>query len=226
MLSTILKRLRFNMQADFWHQRWESNQIGFHLESPHPLLVQTLAKFALGKQARIFVPLCGKTVDIAWLLAQGYQVVAAELSALAVQQLFAAMQVTPSVTTVGTLQCYQADQLTVYVGDIFQLDKQTLGVVNLIYDRAALIALPDKMREAYVQHLMQISDTAAQLLITIEYDQKLLQGPPFAIHQSMVQDYYQPYYQVGSLLAHEIEGGLKGQCKASEHVWQLAKKHA
>ncbi len=212
------------MHAAFWHQRWQDNQIGFHLTAPHPLLSRYIAAHSLPTGSTVFVPLCGKTLDIAYLLNNGYQVRAIELSEIAVQQLFESMGIMPSITQEGDLQCYAADRLTVYVGDVFKLTKSILGNVDWVYDRAALVALPLEMRLRYVSHLQQMTSHAPQLLMAIEYDQQVMEGPPFAIDSEMVKDYYQPNYDCQLLAEQAIEGGLKGKVEAVEKFWLLNKR--
>ena len=68
------------MDTDFWLQRWQENNIAFHRSEANPLLVTHFKALGLAKGSRVFVPLCGKTKDIAWLLSQGYSVEGAELS--------------------------------------------------------------------------------------------------------------------------------------------------
>lgn len=212
------------MQAAFWHQRWQDNQIGFHLPSPHPLLSDQLKTQSLADASTVFVPLCGKTVDIAFLLESGYQVRAIELSKLAVEQLFESMGLQPTIIQQDDLQCYSVEGLSVYVGDVFNLSQSRLGVVDWVYDRAALVALPHAMRLQYVSHLQQITNQAPQLLITIEYDQAVMEGPPFAINGDMVEDYYQQAYECQLINQQAVDGGLKGKVEAVEKLWFLKKK--
>ena len=63
------------MEPDFWHQKWQSNEIGFHKAEANPLLVEHFSALGLDAGARVFVPLCGKTLDIRWLLAQGLSLI-------------------------------------------------------------------------------------------------------------------------------------------------------
>jgi len=209
------------MQADFWHQRWQDNQIGFHLPAPHPLLVDYLTATPLPENSRVFVPLCGKTLDIAYLLKCGYQVSAIELSDIAVKALFAALGVEATVTEQEGLVQYSAENLVVYVGDVFKLSKERLGHVDWVYDRAALVALPEKMRQQYVAHLQQITNTAAQIVITIAYDQQQLNGPPFSIDANLLKQYYQSNYACEMLAQQNVDGGLKGKVEAVEMLWRL-----
>lgn len=209
------------MHHDFWHQKWQSNQIGFHLPEANPLLVTHLPMLKLKQHARILLPLCGKTLDIAWLLAQGYQVVGAELSEIAIEALFAQLQVTPHITQIGDIKHYSAPNIDVYVGDIFKLIPAMLGKVDAVYDRAALVALPADMRTQYATHLMVLTNGAPQLLICFEYDQTLHAGPPFSIHADEIKRHYQAAYAVNLLASEAMKEGLKGLYPATEQVWWL-----
>ncbi len=209
------------MQQDFWHQRWQNNQIGFHLPEANPLLVQYFSALNLNTGSRVFLPLCGKTLDIAWLLAEGYQVVGAELSQLAITALFDDLKLTPTITQHADITQFSADNIDIFVGDIFHLTQEVLGHVDATYDRAALVALPDEMRQAYAAHLLQMTCCAPQLLICFEYDQSLVAGPPFSISEEAVRQYYEAFYDLNLLASVTMQDGLKGQYPATEHVWLL-----
>lgn len=209
------------MEADFWHQKWQANQIGFHKAEANPLLIKHLPALGLAKGARIFVPLCGKTLDIPWLLAEGYRVAGAELSAIAVEQLFDGMGVAPEVTEVSGMRRYSAEGVDIFAGDIFDLTGEDLGAVDAVYDRAALVALPDDMRARYAAHLADITGRAPQLLITFGYDQAQMQGPPFSVPPDEVTRVHGPRYRMKPLHQGPVTGGLKGHVEADEVVWLL-----
>lgn len=208
------------MDANFWHDKWEKNQIGFHEANPNPLLTQQIAALNLKDGARLFLPLCGKTLDIAWLLSQGYRVIGAELSEQAIVQLFEELQVSPEIEKTDSFIRYSAENIDILVGDIFDLSRDDIGPVDAIYDRAALVALPHDMRLRYTAHLRALTETAPQLLITFTYDQTQAKGPPFSISEEEVIDHYDENYQVTALKQITVEGGLKGQ-PATETVWSL-----
>lgn len=212
------------MQAEFWHERWQQNQLGFHIDQPNPLLIDYFDALSVDDGGRIFVPLCGKTLDIQWLLSQGYQVVGVELSPIAIDQLFSALDLVPTITPCGDLTKYSANDITIFVGDIVNVTADMLGQVDAIYDRAALVALPESMREHYAKHLMTITQTAKQLLVCITYDQSIMNGPPFSINHDKVNAYYSSAYHLKQLQVSPIEGGLKGKCAADEIVWLLEKE--
>lgn len=209
------------MQPDFWHDRWARQQIGFHEPAANPLLVKHFGTLALQPGARVFLPLCGKSLDIDWLLVQGYRVAASELSAIAVKALFARLGLAPTVETAGPLQCWRAGQLEVWVGDHFQVDPRQLGHVDAVYDRAALIAMPATMRPDYAAQLVRLAGDAPQLLVTLEYDQSCIDGPPFSVPEGELRRLY-PGRELRRLASAAVEGGLKGRCPASEQVWHVA----
>jgi thiopurine S-methyltransferase len=209
------------MQADFWHEKWAKQQIGFHQSEVNALLESHFSALELNDSARIFVPLCGKSRDIAWLLSQGYRVVAAELSELAIQQLFAELEVEPEVTSIGELTRYSAPDIDVFVGDVFALTADVLGSVDAVFDRAALVALPETMRPAYADLLAQITGAAPQFVVTFSYDQTQMAGPPFSVTADMIAALYGQKYTLTALQTDVVQGGFKGRIPATETAWLM-----
>jgi thiopurine S-methyltransferase len=209
------------MDPNFWHKRWENNEIGFHQGEANVLMVDNFHALSLAKNSRVFVPLCGKTRDIAWLLSKGYRVVGVELSELAVKQLFKDLGVEPDVTIAGELKHFNAVNIDIFVGDIFNLSTEIVGIVDAIYDRAALMALPADLRTRYAVHVNEITHTAPQLLICLDYDQTLMQGPPFSIDKDELIRVYGDHYTLTNRTSVAVDGGLKGKWPAQEIVWLL-----
>ncbi|MBT3143249.1 thiopurine S-methyltransferase [Phaeobacter gallaeciensis] len=209
------------MTPDFWHDRWQTNRIGFHEAEANRLLVAHFSQLEVSAGDRVFLPLCGKTRDVAWLLAQGLQVVGAELSRLAIEQLFEELELVPDITELGPLTRFEAQDITMFVGDIFDLDAQTLGRVDAIYDRAALVALPQDMRARYSQHLITITGGARQLLISFDYDQSRMDGPPFSVQTSEITHLYAGQYSVVPIARTPATDRMQERCDAIETVWVL-----
>jgi thiopurine S-methyltransferase len=214
------------MDAEFWHQKWQRNEIGFHRDKVNPFLVNYLDKLLLTKGDRLFLPLCGKTLDIAWLLSEGYEVVGVELHEPAVITLFDDLGVKPVITRRHNLTIYHHERTCIFVGDIFDLTPDDLGHIDAIYDRAALVALPDLMRSRYAQHLIMLLGGTPQLLISYDYDQSVVKGPPFAVCNDELKILYNLHYDMTLLHHCDVEGGMKGRCPASENVWLLLPNHA
>lgn len=177
------------MEPAFWHSRWSEGRIGFHEGVPNEHLVRHLGRLA-GKP-RVFVPLCGKAEDLAFLASPeggAHEVVGVELVEQAVKDFFAEHGQEPEVTAAGPLRRYQAGAVTVFAGDFFALTKELLGEVDALYDRAALIALPTPLRQRYVAHLRALLPTHAEgLIITVEYPQDRMGGPPFSVTEAEVR---------------------------------------
>ena len=208
------------MEHSFWHDRWESGRIGFHQGEPNKLLVAHFHALGLADRSRIFLPLCGKTRDIAWLLSQGYRVAGAELSEMAIVQLFDELEVEPAISDLGELKHYSGPDIDIFVGDVFALTSAMLGPVDAVFDRAAFVALPRDMRTAYAPHIAHISGKAPQLLITFEYDTSMLDGPPFSIDSDEVEQSYGDSYDISTLARDDVARGFKG-LEALERVWFL-----
>lgn len=209
------------MEASFWHQKWEKSEIGFHRNETNAFLVAHFEKLNLVKGDRVFLPLCGKTRDFAWLLANGYRVVGAELSQIAIQSLFEDLGIEPTISRLDKFSHYSAENIDIFVGDIFNLSAELLGLVDAIYDRAALVALPTNMRNEYTSHLLKITKAPPQLLITYEYDQQLVNGPPFSINQDEVMHHYAAIYQLQPVEHKDVAGGLRQKAASVETVWLL-----
>lgn len=193
------------MKAEFWLSKWQNNEIGFHLPRPHPWLVnawpQIQQQFA---SKTVFVPLCGKTFDIDFLLQQGQNVIGCELSEQAAIEVFYRLGIEPNIMPWQGGFCYQSPRLSIYVGDFFLLSSSELPPIDLTYDRAAIIALPEDMRVKYAQHLVEITNCAPQCLITLEYDQAIMAGPPFSVDEKEVQAHYAKQYEISCVHSADI----------------------
>lgn len=169
------------LENDFWHKCWQQNTIGFHQPQVHPFLTNHFKSRSLPSDNHIFVPLCGKTLDMAYL-ARFMRVTGNELSAVACQDFFIENNIKYVQKNIDVFQQYACPQLTLFQGDYFQLSANLVGQVDWIYDRAALTALPPTMQQQYVNHLKSFFSPNTRLfLITLEFPIAQLSGPPFAI---------------------------------------------
>ncbi|NYT65098.1 thiopurine S-methyltransferase [Alcaligenaceae bacterium] len=176
------------MEGEFWLERWREGQTFFHQKRITPLLQKFWPALNLPAGSLVFVPLCGKSLDMLWLAQQGHRVLGVELSPLAVRQFFDENQLQPTIHDSASGQHYVSGNIEIICGDIFNLDAATLSSCVGVYDRAALVALPTDLRTRYVQHVYgQLSDNYLGLLLTLEYDQNLMDGPPFSVHETEVQ---------------------------------------
>ena len=188
------------MKKDFWLERWEKEEIGFHQDDYNPYLREYWQQLQLARGSRIFVPLCGKSRDMIWLNSQGFSVLGVELSEIAAKAFFDENGLTPQYSAHGKFDWHEADGIGILCGDFFDLDRAMLENVGAVYDRASLIALTPEMRERYISRMAAILPPGTRiLLITLDYDEEEMQGPPFAVSKREVQELYGKYAKVALL---------------------------
>jgi len=216
------------MQPNFWHTRWERGEIGFHRSEVNPYLQQFWAKLGVPSGACVFVPLCGKSCDMLWLRSQGYVVVGAELSPLATKAFFDEAGLQPIQSRQGKLQCHEADGIAVLCGDFFDLVPADLEQTTAIYDRASLIALPPEMRARYARHLRLLLPVGTRmLLLTLDYPQQQMQGPPFAVSEQEVHLLYDGMAEVERLASCDVLGEnekfkQRGVTRLQKNIYRVA----
>ena len=182
------------MQIADWAERWNQGRIGFHEAQPNALLVAHADELVRdGAPRRILVPLCGKSEDLAFLAAQGHDVVGVEAVEDAVRAFFGEHALVPEVTRDERFVRYSASvpgssaTITLLAGDVFALTKADVGPVDGLYDRAALVALPPAAQPRYVRHLRDLIVPGARgLLVAFDYVGERLPGPPFGVDEAGV----------------------------------------
>lgn len=197
-----------------------------------PLLQKYWPTLALPAGSRVFVPLAGKSLDMLWLAERGHRVLGVELSPLAVEQFFAEQGLTPTRRESRYGIHYVADNIELICGDAFALDAEALADCAGVYDRAALIALPPPMRERYASELYpRLPASCTGLLLTIEYPQPEMAGPPFSVEEAEVRRLYEPGWQVDLLdrrdiLAMQPEFAKAGLTELATAVYRLERSGA
>ena len=214
------------MDKVFWTNCWENGETAFHLPRPHPLLERFVATYGLVPGSTVFVPLCGKSLDIGYLASLGYCVVGVELSPLAVEQLFDSLGAAPQITSCSHGRRWREGKITVFEGDFFDLTGEVLGAVNLVFDRAALVALPPAMRHHYSQRMIEMTRAAPQLVVGFEYPQSQMQGPPFSVTEPELTRLYGRDYDLAVLHRQELideaeRWRARGLSSLVEVAWRL-----
>ena len=188
-----------------WLDRWRENRIGFHETSVNQYLENYLPQLALPAGATVFMPLCGKALDINWLAQQGYEVIGIELSQLAVEAFFEENSLDYERVVSDRFAVYTSGKIRLLQGDFFDLRNDDLSSCDFIYDRAALIAMELADRPRYYTHMLYVIPRASSmLLITLEYDQSEMTGPPFSVPTDEVYRYYSAAFSVNLLESNEI----------------------
>lgn len=193
------------MDPSFWLKRWQANEIGFHQDKVQPALVKHWRTLNLPKGARVFVPLCGKSLDMTWLADQGMTVIGSELSELAADAYFSERGQTASVRSVDGFTVKTAGSVEIWCGDFFALKPEHINA-TAAYDRAALVAMPPGMQAQYAAKLAELMPAGSQtLLIGLDYKQDEMKGPPFAIPRAHVDALFDGHFAVSLI---EAKDGL------------------
>lgn len=193
------------MDKDYWLDRWKQMEIGFHQNETNPYLQEYWKKLALMPDSEVLIPLCGKSCDMLWLRAQGYQILGVELSNLAARSFFEENSLSLQCTERDSFIQLEHDHLQILCGDFFDLKKEHVTHVEAIYDRAALIALPTHMRKQYVDHLLNILPKKVPiLLIALDYPESEMSGPPFSVSMEEIKSLYHSYTHIVRLVHHDV----------------------
>lgn len=218
------------MDTDFWLERWRNQQIGFHQNQINTHLETYWPLMGVAQGEAVFVPLCGKSRDMAWLAGQGYRVIGVEISPIAAAAFFTENGLSPSVAREGAFEVYHANGIEIRCGDFFDLDPAHLSEVCAVYDRASLVALPQEMRQRYAAHLTALlPDHARVMLITFDYPQEQMSGPPFALSPDEVHALYDRAFEIALLasedvLAQDERFRSAGLTRMQEHVFRLSRR--
>lgn len=215
------------MQNDFWHERWQLGQIGFHLTKPHPLLERHWHNMLPAQSAgRVLVPLCGKSLDLVFLKERVKNVVGIECSPLAIQQFLEEQGLLARSWPLGQEIVHEASSYRLIEGDFFKVTAPLLGEIDAVYDRAALVAMSESSRSDYARQLRCLAGQAPILLITIDYDPLQMMGPPFPVPQRELEALFGENYRLTLLeetdALHESAAlARRGLTALTESAWRL-----
>jgi thiopurine S-methyltransferase len=217
------------MKADFWHERWEKGEIGFHQQDFNQHMQAFVDRLGIRSGAQILVPLCGKSLDMLWLAEQGYRIFGVEISERAVKDFFTGNRLDYELERKPGVIEYRGEQIRILCTDFFTLEKTDLPRIDAVYDRASLVALPAEMRSSYAEHLSRLIESGTRsLLITLDYVQDEMRGPPFSVTSGEVRRLFGAHYGIEHLhsedcLAREPRFRKKGLTRLEEHVFLLQK---
>lgn len=204
------------MEPEFWRRAWAEGRTGFHQEAVHPELLRHSDRFLCGGRHRVLVPLCGKSVDLAWIRDRGHAVVGVELVQKAVVGLFEREASTANIRPVGPFRQWSGAGLTVLEGDFFRLRPELVGTFDRVWDRAAMGSFPPDVRKRYVEVIRSVLAPNARILMeTFLYDQARRPGPPHAVDAAELEAAWGDVERLGG---HDVTAESKARGWEGEHV--------
>jgi thiopurine S-methyltransferase len=218
------------MQPEFWHERWRTGRIGFHQPGTDRSLQAHWPRLATGQGSRVFVPLCGKSLDLLWLRDRGHCVSGIELSATAAEAFFLENGVAARRRVKDTFDIYETERIRLIRGDFFALTPALLGRAEAVYDRAALISWMPGLRAPYALHLASLlAPGTLMLLISLEYPQSQMAAPPFSVTREEIMQLYSPWFSIEEIsrqdvLASEARFRSAGVTELFEVCYQLVRR--
>jgi len=212
---------------NIWESRWQENRIGFHLNEVNPNLMQFSKELLQYNPDRVFVPLCGKTLDLCWLSKKTKKVIGVELVKKAVNNFFIENKISYFLKREANLQKYSSKSIDIYLGDFFNLNPEVTSLFKAIYDRASLVAIKKNERRKYVDHLISFLGPVGRiLLITLEYNQNKMMGPPYSVTTEEIESLFSQFYSIKLLDTRDIIDDhfrSKGLTQLLEHVFLIEK---
>lgn len=193
------------MDNQHWHDRWAQQRIGFHQTEVSPYLEAHWAAVHSDPAGTVFVPLCGKSLDMLWLAERGYDVVGVEISEIAATAFFTENGLPFERHHEAPFDVYRGERITIYCGDFFELNSAHLAEVRAVFDRASLIALPPEARARYATHLQAlIEPTVPLMVILLEYPDQQMQGPPYSVRHDEAESLFGARYQIQVLQSTDV----------------------
>lgn len=172
------------MEISYWHSRWENDKTGWHMDYVYPPLKRIWPQLSIESEAHVLVPLCGKNLDIHWLIDQGCTVTGVDISQKALEHIMKNHSESFTEDSSHGFTIYRSKSLALWQGDFIKLPTDKVPPADLIYDTKAIIALPAEMRSDYAKKLLSLTHSKTQILIqTLQYEQSEMNGPPFSVDE-------------------------------------------
>ena len=217
------------MRSEFWLNVWENQQLPFHMAQVNPFLMKFWPQMGLEAGDPVFVPLCGKTLDMVWLAEQKHPVMGVELSPIAAEDFYTENNIEATLSAENKFTVWSGGDVEIKVGDFFDLTAKDLQDTKAVYDRASIVALPPVMRQDYAKHLSRILAVDTKILmLTFEYDQDIVEGPPHSVSHTEIRHLFESNFIINKLDSRDLINKAKGMQAAGlssfvQHTFLLEK---
>jgi thiopurine S-methyltransferase len=197
------------MQKSFWESRWRKNHIGFHAPEPEADLAGFWGELSPEAGETVAVPLCGKSTDLVWLAGRHKRVFGIEFVEQACRDFFReqgeGIEVREEKFARGLT--LSAEGITLCCADYMKLRPADVPDAALVYDRAALVALPPEIRGPYAEQTFRLFPRLrGMLVISFEYDETKMSGPPFSVRGDEIRNLYGSRFSIRRVSSTELIG--------------------
>jgi len=193
----------FRSDNELWYNIWKKDKVGFHKQTVNTYLLKYHKQLGDLTTKRVLVPLCGKDIDMMWFLNQGSHVIGVELSPIAVNAFFSENKLTYHKRKIfmPPFTIYQHHLLKLYCGDFFNLQRKNIRHIDVVYDKAALVALPKTKRIDYANKLATLMPIGCQmLLMAVEFKSHITDSPPYSITNKEIHFLFKKKFNIKLLL--------------------------
>ncbi|CAK8674631.1 unnamed protein product [Clavelina lepadiformis] len=191
----------------YWRNLWKNDQAWFHMSDAHPDMLKFQDQF-LRDNCRVYVPLCGKSVDLKYLADKGHEVVGCEFCETAILQFFEEQSIKYERYQHPTApyEIFKATDknITIYKGDFFALGSSIMGKVDAIWDRGSFVAIDPSRRREYADVIYDVINADGKyLLYSVEYEGNI-SSTPYNVQEQEIDDIFGQKFAAFTLDTHEV----------------------
>ncbi|XP_071529319.1 thiopurine S-methyltransferase-like [Panulirus ornatus] len=181
-------------RIETWTQKWATGRTLWHKNDVNYALLHHETLLLRSPGLRVFVPLCGKSVDLKWFYDKGHTVVGVEGVEQAAVEFFSEHSLNYKTEQLTWAKLYKTndDRLNIYCCDMFKVDIATLGKFDVVWDRGSLVAIYEEDRKSYVSILKSLlaSDFRYLLSVTQYTPNENFSGPPRNIPTELIEELF------------------------------------
>ena len=215
------------IMPEYWKKRWMDNNIGWHRDKVHNLLVKYVHELTGGRSdLRVFVPLCGKSRDMLWLAEQDHNVVGVEVAKQPIESFFEENDLTFSVekvklaAAVDPVDVYKCveKKIIIFCCDLFLLSEEDVdGRFDAIWDRGSLSAMQpavDKRGKRYAKkiHSLLAADGKYMLETHLYYGVDRGKSTPASISDELLNEIYEEDFILKELEVERLRVDQEWKC--------------
>lgn len=210
------------MTENIWEKAWEENNTRWQQGQYNKHLVTYFHQLPIAKSLEVFVPLCGKSKDLLWLLKNGCKVTGVELCEKPIVEFFSESNLDYKIDRTRGYDIYTGENIKIIKADLFYLDTKFYSSFDFIYDRASLVAIEPAERSSYSNLLTKVLKPGGSILLITFSSDKPLQGPPYSVSETEVKSLFRKDFEINKLGHEKVDSSLVGEETNSIEVFRTS----